>query len=414
MLKSTNVLSPIRAALLSLTLLAGCQAPPAAPLSGGPAPTRIEPSAAGPRPMPRAVRAMWVARFHYETPDDIAAIMRNCAEMGMNTVLWQVRGNGTVKYRSQLEVWDETYGFRDPGFDPLTIAVEEAHRNGLRIEAWINVMPGWKGPREPADKRQLYWSRPEWFLHDAVGQRQPLGDFYVILNPCLPEVRNHIAGIAQEICANYRVDGIHLDYVRYAWETTPNARESFPRDAQTLRRYQLATGQTPDADPRAWDSWRINQLTELVAQIKETVARTRPGATLTAATWGNPNNGLANYFQNVIGWLRSGLLDASYPMTYTDNAAKLQEWIDIYRQGAPNARIIPGLGAYKCSQPPQFASQLDLCNRWGGDFALFSYGSLRAVAGDRKAGQAALRKENEGRQMRREVLQQFVPARQPQ
>ena len=92
---------------------------------------------------------VWVARFHYRYPDDVRTIIRNCADMGVNTVLWQVRGAGTVAYPSRLEPWLEEFGFTSPGFDPLALAVEEAHRRGLRIEAWVNILPGWRGPKPP-------------------------------------------------------------------------------------------------------------------------------------------------------------------------------------------------------------------------------------------------------------------------
>ncbi|MFQ5805944.1 MAG: glycoside hydrolase family 10 protein, partial [Phycisphaerae bacterium] len=170
---------------------------------------------AQPRPLPSPVKAVWVARFHYYHPADICTIIRNCAALGFNTILWQVRGSGTVAYPSRIEPWSAEYGHQDPGFDPLQIAVEEAHRRGLRIEAWVNVMPGWRGPKAPPIKNQLWHTRPEWFLRDAAGNRQPLGRFYLILNPGLPEVRRYVTSVVGEIVTSYDVDGIHLDYVRY-------------------------------------------------------------------------------------------------------------------------------------------------------------------------------------------------------
>ena len=64
--------------------------------------------------MPDPVRAVWVARFHYRYPDDVRAIISNCARLGCNTVLWQVRGNGTVAYRSRIEPWSGEFNHRDP------------------------------------------------------------------------------------------------------------------------------------------------------------------------------------------------------------------------------------------------------------------------------------------------------------
>jgi len=371
-----------------------------------------------PRPLAKPVRAVWVARFHYRTPDDIQTILKNCAALGCNTVLWQVRGEGTVAYPSRIEPWSAEYDFNDPGFDPLAIAVVEAHRHGLRIEAWVNVMPGWRGPDPPPIPNQLYHARPDWFLYDAAGRRQPLTApgrkaderFYVILNPCLPEVRRHIGRVMEEIASNYDVDGLHLDYVRYAWDTTPDARQLYPRDARTLAIYRQQTGKLPEDDPQAWGHWRANQLTLLVGEIRKMLGRRRPGATLTAAVWADPSVGYREYFQNAIGWLRTGLLDAAMPMAYTEKLTDFEQRIGAYQTLAPHARIVAGLGIYRHDTPEEMGQQLERCRLWGGDFALFSYESLHATAGDRKAKPAELAEANRLREMRRGVLARFADA----
>ncbi len=369
-----------------------------------PASVREAPLRPAPLPQSDPVRAVWVARFHYHTPDEISDIMRSAAEMGFNTVLWQVRGNGTVAYPSRLEPWSRKYQHQHPGFDPLEIAVNEARRHGLRIEAWFNVMPGWRGPNPPDTPNQLWHTRPDWFLRDADGVRAPLGNFYAILNPCLPEVRDHITQVAAEIMQNYDVDGLHLDYVRYAWDTTPDARARFPRDPDTLRLFFMETGRFPDDDPDAWDSWRANQLTRLVGNLRDVVRLNRPGATLTASVWSTPQVGYRDYLQNSIAWLRSGLLDALYPMAYTDQAPQFAQYIGAYHELAQGGRVIPGLGVYKHEQFEQTAAQLESCQRWGGDFAVFSYASLAPVGGDvSQSGEKRLR-ENQLRAVRREAL----------
>ena len=355
--------------------------------------------------MPSPVKAVWVARFHYRFPDDIRTIMRNCARAGLNTVLWQVRGEGTVLYPSRIEPWSAEYAYRDPGFDPLQIAVEEAHRHGLRIEAWVNVMPGWKGSQPPPIRSQLWHTHPDWFLHDAAGQRQPLGRFYVILNPCLPEVRRHIASVIEEIVTDYDVDGVQLDYVRYAWDSTKNARSRYPRDPTTLRFYREQTGRHPDDDLQAWDRWRASQLTRLVGQIKDSVEQHRPGATLTAAVWSSPQVGYRDYLQDGIAWLRTGMVDAVIPMAYTIELDRFEGYIEAYRRSAPRGRVIPGLGIYKHETREQLGRQLQQCRNWGGDFALFSYDSLHATAGDR--GKSIDPRKSRLRQMRTGTVRRF-------
>ncbi len=366
------------------------------------------------------VHAVWVARFHYHYPDDIRTIIRNCADAGVDTVYWQVRGDGTVAYPSQIEPWSREYDFRNPGFDPLAIAVETAHAHDLRIEAWINVMPGWKGPDRPPMPGQLFNAHPDWFIHDEAGRPQPLvsknektgnrESFYVILNPCLPDVRRHITAVVEEIVTLYDVDGIHLDYVRWAWDATPGAKRRFPRDPVTLKLYHRETGRHPDDDLNAWDAWRANQLTHLVADISETVQSKRPGGSLTAAVWRHPRRAYQDYLQNGVAWLRSGLVDALVPMAYTADPQAFRADIKAYHDVVGARLIIPGIGVYKHDKPETLYAQLQQCSLWGGDFALFSYASLFPTAGDRGKTPAQHQAAQQLRHTRRAVVNSFLPA----
>lgn len=332
--------------------------------------------------LPAAPRAIWVTRFHYRTPEDIAAVMRNCRSIGVDTILWQVRGEATVAYPSDLEPWAVEYEHVNPGYDPLAIAVDEAHRCGMKIHAWCNVMPGWRG-KKPAPRGHLLNTRPEWFLFDGAGKRQPLGDAYVILNPCLPEVRDHIVRVFEEIVTRYRVDGLHLDYVRYAWEETRDAQNRYPRDPWTVAEYRRQTGLSPDENRERWHHWRAAQLTQLVADTRAMLARARPGAPLTAAVWASPHNGYREYMQNAVAWLNVGLLDAVFPMAYTEDATKFRQYINTYRELSPAGRIIPGVGLYKHDDGSPAAAQLRDCLTWGDGAALYSYDSLFGWSGEK-------------------------------
>ncbi len=69
---------------------------------------------------------------------------------------------------------------------------------------------------------------------------QPLNTgFYVSVNPCLPEVRKHIMGICQEIVADYEVDGLHLDYIRFPNEYPVLHGHQYPRDQVVLWFYSF-------------------------------------------------------------------------------------------------------------------------------------------------------------------------------
>ena len=141
------------AAALAL-LCAGCGAPASsAPASSGgasSAPASPAPSSAPAQETGTLgeYRAMWVSYLEWESFDfsseaaftaDADEMMQNCADMGLNVVIAQVRPFADALYPSELFPWSHlctgAQG-QDPGFDPLAILVESAHSHGLELEAW--------------------------------------------------------------------------------------------------------------------------------------------------------------------------------------------------------------------------------------------------------------------------------------
>ncbi len=262
------------------------------------------------RPSRRVIKAVWVTRWDYKKPGDIRTIMENCRGAGFNTVLFQVRGNGTAFYRSKLEPWADELGGRDPGFDPLKVACKEAHKRGLAIHAWVNVMPGWRGDKPPRNPRQLYHARADWFWRDEHGRREPLG-WYNSLNPCYPEVRRYLVDVMREVVAGYPIDGLHLDYIRFPneWnDAYPRGARvpDYPRDPRTLAMFRRETGRTPARDPQLWKQWRADKVTKLVDGIRRMMKSVKPSAKLSAAIGANP-------VRRAGGRLRSICLRTAFP-----------------------------------------------------------------------------------------------------
>ncbi len=329
-------------------------------------------------------RAIWVTRFDYKTADDVSRIITQCADAGFNAVLFQVRGNGTAFYRSTIEPWADELGGSDPGFDPLALACELAHARGVQLHAWVNVMPAWRGTQPPANPEQLYNKHPEWFWYDQFGHRQALSSFYVSLNPCLPEVRAYLVGVMRDLVARYDVDGLHLDYIRFPNEppATPRGSEiDYPRDARTLALYRAETGLAPDDNLAAWNHWRTEQVTRLMAAIHEMMRDARPDAALTAAV-GSVRERALHHYQDPYTWLRRNLLDAVVLMDYTDSPEVFRRRIETWLAEGFNQPIVPGLwfGRHKGKTPREaaevVAEQLDIARETTGNFCLFAYSSL--------------------------------------
>jgi len=373
--------------LFALAAVGGCQAP------------RTEP-----------IRAVWVTRWDYRTAEDVKQIVADCDSLGLNAIVFQVRGNGTVFYPSRIEPWAEEFGYTDPGFDPLAVAIEEAHQRGMELHAWLNVMPAWRGKRPPEDPRQLVHTHPEWLLVDQQGRRQPLTGHYVILNPCLPEVRAYLTDVSREICANYEVDGLHMDYIRFVTHGS-EAGADYPHDEKTLTLFKEATGQTPASDPEAWDDWRRDAVTQLVADIRDMMRQVRPDAELSASVFGNREMVKARLFQDGAKWLAEDLIDIAFPMVYTASRDDFIRWTEDYRAHSNGKPIVPGIGLHKHDDDDTSIEQIELAHAWGDGFCFFSYGAFFPRARDGQGTPSPrLERANERRRLRRENLKPVLLA----
>lgn len=99
-------------------------------------------------------RGVWIASvFNIDWPlasdvgnavrqqQSLQGILDGLVKLNANTALLQVRPECDSLYKSAIEPWSRfltgVQG-RDPGYDPLAFAVEETHKRGLQIEAWLN------------------------------------------------------------------------------------------------------------------------------------------------------------------------------------------------------------------------------------------------------------------------------------
>ena len=107
----------------------------------------------------REVRAVWLTTIggldwphsYAQSPTSITKqkkelqiILDQLKAAGINTVLFQTRIRGTVVYSSDYEPWDGCLSGvpnKSPGYDALEFAIEECHKRGMEIQAWIVTIP---------------------------------------------------------------------------------------------------------------------------------------------------------------------------------------------------------------------------------------------------------------------------------
>jgi len=309
-------------------------------------------------------RALWVTRWDYRTPADIARIMENAAAAHFNTILFQVRGDGTVFYRSKIELWSAELRNGDPGWDPLQVAIDQAHARRLKLHAWINVYPGWMGNKAPRIGNQLYNTHPDWFMVDRFGKRQALNTQYVWLSPTHPEVTPYLLGICAELYTAYAIDGLHLDYIRYP-------APAYSYDPASLEAYRHETGGIPGRDETAWSQWRREAISRFIARLHAAMQIHNPALVLSAAVLGNYPTGRRVYLQDSHEWLARGIIDAIFPMIYTRDDTLFRRQLLEHRYNDHNRHVYPGiyLGSAR-----HLAAQLRIAREAGcRGMALFSY-----------------------------------------
>ncbi len=251
------------------------------------------------------IRAVWLTtiggidwpRTYATSPATIEQQKRELTRMldrlkliRINTVLLQTRIRGTVIYPSSLEPWDGCMSGqpgRSPGYDPLRFAINECHKRGMELHAWVVTLPlgKWNG----AGCRNMRNKYPK--LIRRIGEDG-------FLNPEQPQTGDIIASVCEEIVRKYDVDGIHLDYIRY-----PDG-------------WKIKVGRSTGRE----------HITNIVRKIHTAIKSVRRNIKLSCSPIGKYEdlsryssrgwNAYMGVCQDAQGWLRMGLMDQLYPMMY--------------------------------------------------------------------------------------------------
>tara|TARA_B110000196_G_C21141804_1_gene664251 strand:- start:1115 stop:2980 length:1866 start_codon:yes stop_codon:yes gene_type:complete len=287
-------------------------------------------------------RATWVITWDHidrnkntaENISHLQQIINDHKTANMNAIIFQVRQSGTAYYSSAYEPWGYYAGYQDPGYDPLTKAIELAHEKGMEVHAWFNVFQtSSTRPGSPA------YEHPEWICRDQNGTAM---SSYRSLSPGLPAVREYTIKIAMEIVNNYDIDGLHLDYVRWN-EHTNSIRQSLDAESEIagldgMISEEILSQLTQNPSGRylydylhpysggipsgysSWEDWWRWSVTEFVSSLHDSIQRVKPHVRLSAAVLGKYNwsgwQGYGTVFQDGALWFNEGYLDHLMPMHY--------------------------------------------------------------------------------------------------
>ncbi len=267
---------------------------------------------------------------------ELTAMLDSLKLYNINTILLQTRVRGDVIYPSAIEPFSAVLtgkAGRDPGYDPLAFAIEECHKRGMQLHAWIVTLP--------LGKTQHMRSLGSM----GLSRRKPAlcklyqGSWY--MEPGEPKTAEYLTTLIAEIVKNYNIDGIHLDYIRY-----PDRPRNY-NDNALYRRH--GKGMTL-AD------WRRKNVTDIVRQIYGTVKSIKPWVRVSCAPLGKHDdlsgysskgwNARRTVFQDAQKWLQEGIMDILFPMMYFSGNNFYPFMLD-WQENSAGRHIAPGLGVYR-------------------------------------------------------------------
>ena len=314
----------------------------------------------------REMRGVWISTHlsldwpnRTQTPAQqqaaLRAILDHNKATGMNAAFFQVRSQSDAMYSSSLEPWsyyltNQQGSAPNPMWDPLAFAIEETRSRGIEFHAWINpyrAVATVANETNPAQYAANHVSKthPEWLL--TVGTVK-------ILNPGLPQVRDHVVAVILDIVQRYDIDGIHFDDYFYPSGT-------------------ILDDAAYNADPRGFPAttagradWRRDNIDMLIARVNEEIRAAKPWVKFgvspsgiyrssTDPAIGSPTSaGASQHYSSMFAdtrkWIREGWVDYLAPQVYWyigQAGSDYQLLVPWWNDNAYERHLYIGLADYK-------------------------------------------------------------------
>lgn len=266
----------------------------------------------------------------------LCTILDSLQAIHINTILLQTRIRGDVIYPSAIEpfapVFTGHHG-KGPGYDPLAFAIEECHKRGMQLHAWLVAIPlGDAAYVKAHGKLSLPKRKP-------VQCTKFRGAWY--MEPSHPATAEHLGALVEEMVDRYDVDGIHLDYIRY-----PEYNDTYP-DGTLYNRNRRGMSKA---------DWRRTNITHLMSTLHSKIKSLKPWVCVSAATLGKHNdvaryssygwNAYHTVHQEAQQWMHMGIVDAVFPMLYyADN--HFYPFACDWGEHAHGRHVVAGIGTYQ-------------------------------------------------------------------
>lgn len=272
------------------------------------------------------MRAAWIATVQnidvkagmdkQEYTDWVEETLDELKELKFNTIIYQVKPTVDAFYPSELAPWSQYItGDKqgtDPGYDPLQVMIDESHKRGIEVHAWVNpyriTMPN--QTIESLADNNVAKLHPEWVV--KYGKQ-----YY--LDPGIPEVQEYLIDTVEELVSHYNIEAVHMDDYFYPYRI---AGETFP-DQDTYEKYGNSFDDIED--------WRRNNVDVLVADINSAIKDIKEWVQFGISPFGVWRNiaddptgsdtqaGQTNYddlYADTRQWIKDGSIDYITPQIY--------------------------------------------------------------------------------------------------
>lgn len=279
---------------------------------------------------------------------EMVDLLDRAVSTGINTVVFHVRPAGDAVYSSSYEPWaillTGVQG-QNPGYDPLTFAIQEAHARGMELHAWINPY------RAGNTSDTLKLVAPHLFKTRRDLIRVYGGNIW--MDPGEPDVQNHSIKVIEDIVSRYDIDGIHADdyFYPYVVNGADGRPLAFPDDATYLK---YGAGMSRD-------DWRRDNVNRFVQRMYSSAHAIKPTIKVGISPFGIWRPGFpgsvtgldayASIYADSRKWLQQGWVDYLAPQLYWSIAAPNQSFTALYSwwrdQNPVGRHVWPGLAAYR-------------------------------------------------------------------
>jgi uncharacterized lipoprotein YddW (UPF0748 family) len=275
-------------------------------------------------------------------------ILDSHQETGINAILFQVRPAADAFYIKSREPWSQWLtGVQgkapNPLYDPLEIAINEAHKRGIELHAWMNPYRATMTAGSSVAANSIINKKPEWFFTYG-GQK--------IFNPGIPEVREYIISIILDVVDNYDIDGIHMDDYFYPYPI----HGQVINDSAAFRKYGAGFDNVND--------WRRNNVDMMIKMVNDSIHKHKPYVKFGVSPigiWknrsqdpkGSETNGISTYtelYADTRKWMMMHWVDYMNPQVYWqigNRVADFAKIVDWWSDNAFDRHLYIGQGPYR-------------------------------------------------------------------